>query len=380
VSSAPRVIVVGAGPVGAVAGLALAAAGVPVRLLDARARGAWRHDRRALALSWGSRLVLERCGVWTRIAQAAPIRRVSVSERGMFGTLELSAGELGLPALGYVVEYGVLADACAIALETAAVDVAHEMPVQALAPLESGVCVRTEGGEVRAAWALLADGAEGVDSGQTLARREQPYRQVALVGDVRCARLDASTACERFTGRGPLALLPRADHHACVWVMPEEDAQALLEASPERQSTALTQAAGAVAGECVWREPPRPVRLALTRTRAAADSRIVPIGNASQALHPVAGQGLNLGLRDAWAIARDWPASGEESDERRHLARRVADRRRDRAVTVRATAALARLTAIDWLPVRAARGLGIAALDALPALRRRVLATLVFGA
>jgi 2-octaprenyl-6-methoxyphenol hydroxylase len=107
---------------------------------------------------------------------------------------------------------------------------------------------------------------------------------------------------------------------------------------------------------------------------------VVPIGNASQALHPVAGQGLNLGLRDAWAIARDWPATADAASEQRHVARRLDGRRLDRSLTIGATDALARLTAVDWLPMRVARGLGIAALDAVPAVRRQVLSTLVFGA
>lgn len=373
-------MVVGAGPVGAVAGLALAAAGVPVGLLDARARGAWRHDRRSLALSWGSRLVLERCGIWARIARADPIERVSVSERGMFGTMELSARELDLPALGYVVDYAQLAAACAAALEAAAVPVEHDARVDLLSPSEAGARVGAASRSWDVAWVVLADGAEGVEGGHALQRSERPYRQVALVGDVQCTRLARGTACERFTGRGPLALLPRADHHACVWVMPEAQAEALRALDLEAQSSALTHAAGAVAGECRWREPPRPVALALARTRADAGSRVVPIGNASQALHPVAGQGLNLGLRDAWALARGWPAGGDVRAEARHVDGRLASRRLDRGLTVGVTDALARLTAVDLLPVRIARGLGIAALDALPSVRRRVLSTLVFGA
>jgi 2-octaprenyl-6-methoxyphenol hydroxylase len=380
VSVSPRVIVVGAGPVGAVAGLALAAAGVPVMLLDARPRGAWRHDRRSLALSWGSRLVLERCGVWPGVARADPIDRVVVSERGMFGTMELSARELGVPALGHVVDYADLARSCAQALDAASVEVVHEARVEALAPLGDGARVSGPAGAWQAAWVLLADGAEGVDGGGVLQRTAHPYRQVALVGDVDCADLAPGTACERFAGRGPLALLPRAGRHACVWVMPQADASAMLLGSIDQQSRALTQAAGAVAGSCRWREPPAAVPLSLARTRTAPGSRVVPIGNASQALHPVAGQGLNLGLRDAWAIARDWPATADATSEQRHVARRLDGRRLDRSLTIGATDALARLTAVDWLPMRVARGLGIAALDAVPAVRRQVLSTLVFGA
>jgi len=380
VNDLPRVAVVGAGPAGAVAGLALAAAGIPARLLDARARGAWRHDRRALALSWASRLTLDRCGVWSRIARVDPIERVSVSERGMFGALELHADELGLPALGYVVDYADLADACAAALEAAGVEVVYERPVRALTPARSGVLVEDATCAWHAGWVLLADGAESVEAGRTLRRSERAYRQVALVRQVDCPGLAEGLACERFPGRGALALLPRAGMHACVWAMPEADAGPLLEASVERQSQALSAVVEAVAGRCRWQAPPRGLALSLARTRVSSDSRVIPIGNASQALHPVAGQGLNLALRDAWSIARDWPLAGGEAAERRHLAARIAGRGLDRTVTVSATDALARLTMIDWLPLRMARGLGIAALDAVPAVRRRLLSTLVFGA
>lgn len=388
--ASPPVAIVGAGPVGAVAALALDARGVPSRLFDAREPAAGKADRRAIALSWGTRLALDRLGVWARIARADPITRVSVSERGAFGSIEFTADDLGTPALGFVVDYGDLARACSQALEVAGIVTRWRTVVSAI---ESGADAMTlvlapdgvPASRADARCVVLADGAEGLPGGGAAQRSDCVYRQVALVGEVASEGFCPGRAHERFTGSGPLALLPRDGHHSCVWVLEPDVAQRLIDTGPDALARALEAAAGPAFGTMRWLTAPVRVPLALRRAGRSADPRIVPIGNASQVLHPVAGQGFNLGVRDALDFASAWPvrpgSAGLPADV---LLRALADfaqaRRADRALTITATDLIARVTAIDNPLAAAIRGFGLSALDLLPQLRRRALQVMVFGA
>ncbi len=383
------VAIVGAGPVGAVAALALAARGVPARLFDAREPAAGKPDRRAIALSWGTRLALERLGIWTRLARADPITRVSVSERGAFGSIEFTTDDLGTPALGFVVDYGDLALACSRALEAAGIPTDWRTTVAAIEPGSAALtlALAPDGDLARrlqARCVVLADGAEGIDGGPAPGRSARAYRQVALVGDVASERFTPGRAHERFAGSGPLALLPRAGHHACVWVVEPDVAQRLLDAGPEALARALEAAAGPAFGKMRWLTSPVQVPLALRRAGRSADPRVVPIGNAAQVLHPVAGQGFNLGVRDALGFASAWPhcpgGCVPEDALLQALAGFARARRADRAFTATATDLIARVTAIDNPFVAAVRGLGLSAIDMVPQLRRRALEAMVFGA
>jgi 2-octaprenyl-6-methoxyphenol hydroxylase len=383
------VVIVGAGPVGAVAALALAARGVRAQLFDAREPAAGKPDRRAIALSWGTRLALERLDVWGRIAHADPITRVSVSERGAFGSIEFDTSDLGTPALGFVVDYGDLARACAGALESAGIPTGWRTTVAGIEPGSESlsIALSPEGGIdglIRTRCVVLADGAEGIDGGTAPARSARGYRQVALVGDVASERFTPGRAYERFAGSGPLALLPRAGHHACVWVVEPEVARRLLDSGPGPLARALEAAAGPAFGAMRWLTSPVQVPLSLRRAGRPPDPRIVPIGNAAQMLHPVAGQGFNLGVRDALGLASAWPPGADGRMQEESLLKALAGftraRSADRAFTVAATDVIARVTAIDNPLMAGLRGLGLSAIDIVPGLRRRALEAMVFGA
>ncbi|MBC7780159.1 MAG: FAD-dependent monooxygenase [Proteobacteria bacterium] len=399
--------IIGAGPIGAVAALALSARGVPVRMFEARAPGTGKVDQRAIAVSWGSRLALEPLGIWSRLARVDPIERVSVSERGAFGSIEFSASDLGVPALGYVVDYGDLARACADALADAGIAVAYGTALVALdakrAPMRLTLAAETGATyTLDAQCVVLADGAEASGADAALRRHERVYRQVALIGEVACTRFRRAQAFERFAGSGPLALLPRRDHYACVWVLESEPARRLLDAGAPAQARALEAAAGPGFGAMQWLAAPRELPLALRWRTSDDEARVIPIGNAAQLLHPVAGQGFNLGVRDALALAAEWPAARRGSDIfdvrddatvrddlDRGVARTALDqalrrfrraRRVDRALTIALTDGMARITAIDNPAAAVLRGVGLCVLDVVPNVRRRVLQTLVFGA
>jgi 2-octaprenyl-6-methoxyphenol hydroxylase len=336
-------LVRGAGPVGCAAALALHAAGLKVALRgEAPAASAFRP----IALSYASRLILERLGAWQAL-QATPIHRVQVSQAGGFGRTHLDAGDAGVPDLGYVTDYAALA---AVLLEAARPLVVQGAP-------EARCVVHAEG------W-----------SGEAAEKR---YGQDALVARVSTEPPARGTAYERFTAQGPLALLPFAGRYALIWSMQPERARALA-ADPRALLAALAEAAPAGAGEpcAVDAIAVQPLVLRVREARVA--ERAVYIGNAAQTLHPVAGQGLNLGLRDAWTLAQVLRGATDAGDAAL-LARYAALRRIDAGATVRAT---------DWLAgaflgssrlARAARGAALTALDVFPAPRRFFARRMIFG-
>lgn len=337
------VLIRGAGPVGCTLALALRGSGLRVALHDT---GAAAPAFRPLALSYATRLMFERLGVWHGIP-STPIERILVSQAGGFGRTRLDAGDAGVPSLGYVAEYSDVVTA----LRTAAADVM----VAAIAPAR---CIVH---------------AEGTPS-ETQGKR---YAQDAIVALVQTEPVATTSAHERFTPEGPLALLPHAGRYAMVWSVRPERAEALA-AAPEGDFLARF---AAVAGSGVGR--PLSVQwrsrqaLVLKVRDTLAEANEIYIGNAAQTLHPVAGQGLNLGLRDAWELAETLRRAAPSD---RTLARFAAQRRLDAAATIRVTDFLAAGFVGANPLLRAARGAALTALDILPAPRRFFARRMIFGA
>ena len=375
------VLIVGGGPVGAALALALGGGGLKVGLLEAKAPQAARGDPRPIALSHGSRLILERLGVWDELRPATPILRIHVSQKGGFGRVELGADEARLPALGYVVDYSALALALAHRMETegrcrvirAAVSALESGEEEALAHFNAG----TGPGQASARLLAVADG--GALPAAQVQTRE--YRQSVVTTRVMCALPHRNVAYERFTPDGPLALLPAGDGLAVVWTTTPDHAR-LLCGLPEKEFLDRLHAAfgdrlGAFerAGAC------SSYPLALRFANRIAKSRVVALGNAAQTLHPVAGQGLNLGLRDAWELAGTLQGLGAaEIGASAHLRAYSARRRLDRGGGIYFTDALVRLFSNDIAPLKLARGLGLAALGAAPPLKDFLVRRMTFGA
>jgi len=333
------VLVRGAGPVGCVAALLLSKT-KEVRVLGKTASPA---PFRPIVLSYASRLILERVGVWPSLSPT-PIATIHVSRAGGFGRTVFDAADAGVPALGYVLEYSALVEALHRAVPDLLVD--EELPARCV--------VHAEG---------AAPDAE-----------EKRYSQDALVASVRFSAPAAATAFERFTAEGPLALLPLAQQYALVWSMRPARAQDLASASETRFLDELAAAAGTRPGRplAVATRAVQPLVLRV-REKCIAD-RAVYIGNAAQTLHPVAGQGLNLGLRDAWDLARimrDAPDAGDPAVLRLFAARRGLDA----GAAIRVTDFLARA----FLRSNPFTGAALTALDILPAPRRFFARRMIFG-
>ena len=370
-------VIVGAGPVGMALALALKEAGLDMLLVDARPRGAARDDPRILALSHGTRLTLERLGVWEHLPATA-IESIHVSHQGGLGRTLLQAEEYGQPALGYVVAAGDLAAALDDALMAAGIPLHEHTTVSRLVPGADDVLVSlADGRNLPARLAACAEGSIVSDEDVPLVERD--YGQHAVICVATPATPHHGRAWERFTPQGPLAVLPCGHDCAIVHTAAPTDADALLalddDAYLERLQAHFGQRLRFAAIGPRARYP-----LVLRYRQEPIGRRTVWLGNAAQTLHPVAGQGYNLALRDVWACAQTLIRAGGDPGSAETLAAYANARRLDRNGTIRFTDTLVRLFSTPFGPLKHARGAGLFALDLLPPARHFVAKRMMFGA
>ncbi len=460
------IAIIGGGPVGAALALALRGSNLKVCVLEARAENTASQDARALALSYGSRLLLDRLGVWNSLNDVSPIRTIHISQQKSFGRAVLRAAELNVPELGYVLPYPALQAALDKALSPnpsqpplvrgGVVDSPHDKGESEGVWFSNGLFgVKTiysakvtklqgeasyatisyqQGGEEKSLQTRLAVVADG---GKLLAQQHPPevrdYGQSALITHITCAAPQPHKAFERFTPHGPLALLPFnptpsvftakdeatkqkspppsfpppqgeggqallpsgeglergnvaiAKNNAgyeLVWTASHQTAQAMLSWDDATFLRELQQQFGDRVGDFLTVSKrtcfPLGLRRALQQT---PQPHVVLLGNAAQTLHPVAGQGFNMGLRDAWELAEKIlnvapDALGTEAmlnDYRKQ-------RRTDREAGIRFTDGLVRLFSNDLPLVSAGRAAALTALDCLPFAKKFVAKRMMFGA
>ena len=381
------IAIVGAGPVGlALAGWLArrsATSRLSIALIDARTPEAAANDPRSLALSHGSRVMLQPLGF---PGDATPIRRIHVSQRGHFGRTLIEHDEHELPELGYVVRYGSLVGALADAVR--ATKVHWLTDTSALAPLQDhdGVTLplQSSSGErtIRVKVLVNAEGGLYQKSDVTAPgeRRARDYGQTAIVGTVSVSDPRANVAWERFTGEGPIALLPcggqRHADYSLVWCCTPDEAARRMQLDDDTFLAELGAAFGSRMGRFTRIASRAAFPLGLTALDGLVDRRTVAIGNAAQTLHPVAGQGLNLGLRDALALTDALSADGPRPLA---LARFAQRRTLDRRLTIGATDPLARIFTVDFPPFAAVRGLALTALEFLPPVKSALARQMMFG-
>ena len=409
-SAPPRLAIIGGGPVGL--SLALLARqrlpGWSVSVFDTRdAATDIAGDPRTLALSLGSVQLLERLRAWPG-TKAAPIRQVHVSQAPPTlatpigeAVVEIRADELGVPLLGAVLSYGTLLaplqkaflDACAtqqgpLGTRDAGLHARFGTAVASVRTDGEGALVTPEGsvGE-RFDLAVIAEG--GVFSEQSRKAITHDYGQTAWVGNVTLEGAVPGLAMERFTRDGPLALLPlpalagadpKISRAALVWCVASADDPVAPLTDAQRLAVLATRLPEAV-GTPVAISPLKSFALGLNAEASLVDGRVVRIGNAAQTLHPVAGQGLNLGLRDAFLLVDRLAASAHATDAgvTRALRGLAFARAPDRWSVIGATDFLARSFTWHAPGLAAARGLGLAALQAAPPLKRAFARQMMFG-
>ncbi|MDP1924248.1 MAG: FAD-dependent monooxygenase [Thiobacillus sp.] len=387
-SAMPDALIVGAGPVGAVCALALQQQGIAARVLEAQSEDA-RADSRTLALSHGSQLILERLGVWSRLQGVTPITRIHISQRGALGVARLSAEDVNVPALGYVLPYATLTAALKQALAEAKIAVEYGVAVNGIESEAAAATLHTDDGRSHTApLVIVADGGRG-DPTSTVGTAPEPklqrdYEQMAVVCEVQTELPHANQAYERFTPEGPAALLPKGDRYALVWTASHADAERIATMDDAEFLAALYRHFGGRQGQFVSASPRKTFPLKLAYVGSTAADRVVRIGNAAQTLHPVSGQGFNIGLRDAWELASlcgdTAPAAPAALGNAAMLRTYARGRRVDVLGGVGVTDFLVRVFSNDIAPVRHARGLGLLALELCPPLKNFVARRMIFGA
>lgn len=381
------VLIVGGGLVGASLAFALGQRGLRIGVVEAHAFGSSdqpSYDDRSIALAYGSKCIFESLGLWPALAESVtPIRTIHISNRGHFGFTRLRAEDAGVEALGYVLENRVIGRAFAEVLPALqGLDLlmpARLSHVRATRDRVEATLTSAQG--ERSVTARLLVAADGQDStvratlGIAVERSE--YDQSAIIANITPARFHDYTAYERFTDSGPLALLPLSDRRcSMVWTVSPRAVDAMLAWSDQEFLDHLGERFGRRLGAFIKVGRRRSYPLALVRATEHVRHRVALIGNAAHTLHPVAGQGFNLGIRDVAALAQlvaDAHAVGEDVGGSAVLEAYAAWRKRDHDVVIGFTDVVARVFTNIWSPVALARNAGLVAIDVLPPLKRFVM-------
>ncbi len=367
------ILIVGAGPVGMTLHLALAAGGQKSLLLDRRPVAAQQTDPRALALSHGACQLLEQINSWPTRA-ATPIETIHVSQKDGFGRTLIDRADYALPALGYVVRYRDLAGA--LTANLANDSLLAETEILDIAPDDDGVTVSLRhAGQLRTIKTKLLVHAEGTPNDDPAVKVSE-YAQHAVICEVTPTPGHNKRAWERFTPDGPLALLPLGDEYSIVFTLPPAKADAVMAMGDDAFIAALQTQFGHRM-RFVKPGPRSRFPLALRMRDTLIKGSEVWIGNSAQTLHPVSGQGFNLGIRDAWQLSETLLKNGVD---RASLATYAASRRLDRQGSAFFTDQIVRAFSNDFTPLKLARGLGLLALDICSPARHFVAKRMIWGA
>jgi 2-octaprenyl-6-methoxyphenol hydroxylase len=373
-------VIIGGGMVGASLALSLAGRGLRMALVEAHTPGGGSqpsYDDRAIALAYGTRRIFDAIGVWPALAPLAePIQDIHVSDRGHFGCTRLHAADEGVPALGYVVTARELGG---VLLER----LPHAGGLELIAPArlvdfrDDGEQVRVEVEQHGVMQSLVCRLLVAADGGSSSVRerlavpvQRWEYGQSAVVTNITPAQPHRNVAYERFTDTGPVALLPMsAGRCALVWTVRDEQVGEVLALDDPAFLVAFQQRFGYRLGRFLHAGRRAAYPLSLLRVRQSVSGRAVIIGNAAHTLHPIAGQGFNLGIRDVAALAevidRSFAAGGDIG-----AAETLGAYERWRAADQRnvalATDGLARLFSNPLGPLRFGRNLGLLAMEFVP--------------
>ena len=379
------ITIVGGGLVGASLASALSGHGLRIAVLEAfelQSESQPCYDDRSIALSWGSSRILETIGIWSAIDRAGvcPIDTIHVSDKGHLGSARMSAHDEGVEALGYVVENRVMGQVFAEGF-TRMADVELLCPVQMQAMDISAERVRllVRKGEqqldIRSRLVVAADGGQSlIRQWQGIETFQADYAQTAIIANVSTAQPHRNVAYERFTNTGPLAMLPMTQaRSSLVWTAKNAEVASIMGWNDADFAQQLQQRFGHRLGEIQQVGKRSAYPLKLMQVREAIRPRLAVIGNAAHQLHPVAGQGFNLGLRDVAALAQvvvDAHRRGEDYGQLSVLNEYRQWRRQDTTRTLLMTDGLVRSFSTDFVPATVIRNLGLLALDAIPFMKR----------
>lgn len=385
------VVIAGGGLVGGSLAVALAQTKLRVALIEAEPPDSAQQpsfDERTIALSHGSCTILRQLGVWAQLEDSVfPVRRIHVSEQGRFGTALIDADEQGIAQLGHVIQGRALGQALwGRIAELQSLDVYCPARVIAAGECDNAVrriTVTTDAGQrdIDTRLLVVADGARSQLRAQLgIGAEVDDYEQMAIVANLQvAAKFAGGTAYERFTPQGPLALLPgRHGRYTVVLARPTAIAEEMLQLDDEAFLQIVQHCIGMRLGRLGKLGARSAYPLALVQTASLTADRAVMIGNAAHGLHPVAGQGFNLGLRDVASLAELLSDAARDHGDAfdAGAAPLLADytdwRRRDQRNVVMFTDGLIRMFGRSGSLLGAGRGLGLALFDMLPVGKREL--------
>ncbi len=377
------VAIIGGGPVGAALALALQGNGLQVVLLEARESEVNTTDPRALALSYGTRLLLQRLGAWDALRDVSGIKVIEVTQKRTSGHTTLRAEEMKVPDLGYVLPYTMLHAALQKGLAEGDVTCIYGAMVSELRLTDASAVIEYQ--HQGQTYTLTTRLAVAADGGKLLEAAHPPqitdYGQSGVIAHVTTSQVNTGKAFEHFTPQGPMALLPYLGGYELVLTAAHDAAQAMLTWDDATFLAYLQNHFGDRVGEflSIGKRSCYPLRL-----RRAPDitfSHTVLIGNAAQTLHPVAGQGFNLGVRDAWELGQVILDSAPENiGSAAMCAAYRKSRRIDRNAGIRFTDGLVRVFSNDLPLLGQVRSAALSLLDVFPMARRFVAKRMMFGA
>ncbi|WP_020561358.1 2-octaprenyl-6-methoxyphenyl hydroxylase [Thiofilum flexile] len=380
------VVIVGGGMVGASLAVALKPLNLKVGLIEAFALESSQqpsYDDRTVALSHGSRLIYQGMRLWSEIeADSEAIMHIHVSDRGHFGATRIHASQENVPALGYVVENRVLGRVLYQALPSAEYfELLMPATVVKVSPSTDQVEVVIQEGDstrtLNTKLLVVADGARSPIREQLgISTTQRDYGQTAIITNVSTEYLPNQTAYERFTSKGPIALLPMTQQrYSVVWTLPHAQVAEVMNKSDEAFLAQLQAAFGYRQGRFTKVGKRAAYPLTLVKTTQETATRSIIMGNASHAIHPVAGQGLNLSLRDVAVLAdllAEAVANQTDIGSDVLLANYAAAREQDYRQTITYTDSLVRLFSNDHGLLGHLRAGGLSVMDRVPPLRRWV--------
>jgi 2-octaprenyl-6-methoxyphenol hydroxylase len=377
------VVIVGGGPVGIALALALRGNDLKVALLEARESEINTTDPRALALSYGSRLLLQRLGAWESLQDVSGIKVIEVTQKSSSGHTVLRADELKVPDMGYVLPYTALHAALQQVLHESDIECLYGASVNDLSSSNDHATLSYQHDGKRCTLgtrlAVIADG------GKLLEAKRPPqltdYGQSGIIAHVITDRPDNGVAFERFTAQGPMALLPYKDGYELVLTAAHEQVETMLGWDDATFLHYLHSHFGDRVGNflSIGKRSSYPLRL--KRAPDLTFPHTVLIGNAAQTLHPVAGQGFNMGIRDAWELAQAILDHAPDNIGGAAMCKAYRDSRRiDRNAGIRFTDGLVRVFSNDLPLMTPLRSAALSLLDHLPLAKRFVAKRMMFGA
>lgn len=379
--------IIGGGPVGMALAIALRESGLSIIQLEAQGIPDKVSDLRPLALSHGSYLILQRLGIWKKLSANTPIKTIHVSNRNSLGRTLLTTKDANVPSLGYVVNYYDLFQTMYDAQQTSNTTYLTYARVSQIATdrQHGRIQFEHEGKqkEITVKLLVLADGGKLAEQIEDITYQTHDYKQWAIVSNIQAQIRQDGTAYERFTADGPIALLPSGQDFALVWTVSPTEVKDILALNDDSFLIHLQKHFGNRLGQFIAATPRAAFPLVLKYAAPVTSQRAVLIGNAAQTLHPVAGQGFNLGLRDAFELAQVIVSSSSQPHalgSRLMLARYRQRRQLDSTAGRLFTDSLIKLFSHELGIVRNISGLSLSVLDCIPPMKRFVARRMIFGA